>query len=145
MCAGALRQNIFFFFCLALSFKMRMEGSEKISLLSFIYVQGNYVTKDSNGICHLMPHRHLPEWREGDGWAFVHRGSWIPNKALDNTMPATELHLQEVNIKWWMTLWKALWQTQVDIIAWFRPELPQCTNACSSSSLHSGRCHHGIM
>ena len=27
-----------------------------------------------------------------------------------------------------------------DVIAWFRPELPQCTNACSSSSFHCGRC-----
>ena len=31
-----------------------------------------------------------------------------------------------------------------DVIAWVRPELPQCTNARSSSSLHSGRCHCGI-
>ena len=38
--------------------------------------------------CHLMPQRHLPEWREEDERAFVHRGCWIPNKGLDNIMPA---------------------------------------------------------
>ena len=35
-----------------------------------------------------------------------------------------QLHLHEVTIKWQMTLWKALWQTRLDVIAWFRPELP---------------------
>ena len=35
-----------------------------------------------------MPRRHLPEWRE-DERAFVHRGSWTPNKGLDNTIYAT--------------------------------------------------------
>ena len=51
--------------------------------------QGNNATQDSNGMCHLMPRWHLPEWRKEDAWAFVHRDSWIPNKGLDNTMPAT--------------------------------------------------------
>ena len=40
-------------------------------------------------MCHLMPQRHLPEWREEDEWAFVHSAIWISNKDLDNTMPAT--------------------------------------------------------
>ena len=94
---------------------------------------------------HLMPERHLPEWREEDERAFVHRGSWTSSKGLDNTMSTTvKCNLQEVTIKWWMTLWKALWQTQLNVIAWFRPELPQCTNAHLSSSLHSGRCRSGI-
>ena len=39
-------------------------------------------------MCHLMPQRHLPEWREEDERAFVHRGSWVSNKGLDNTLPA---------------------------------------------------------
>ena len=51
--------------------------------------QGNYATRGNNGMCHLMPRRQLPEWWEEDGWAFVHCGSRIPNKDLDNTMPAT--------------------------------------------------------
>ena len=50
--------------------------------------QGNYATRDSNGMCHLMPQRHLPEWREEDERAFVHRGSWISNQKLDSTIPA---------------------------------------------------------
>ena len=37
--------------------------------------QGNYATQDSSGMCHLMPRRHLPEWREEDELAFVHCGS----------------------------------------------------------------------
>ena len=41
-------------------------------------------TRDNNGTCHLMPQRYLPEWREEER-AFVHRGSWIPNKGLGNT------------------------------------------------------------
>ena len=52
--------------------------------------QGNYATRDSTGMCRLMPQRNLPEWREEDDErAFVHRGNWIPNKGIDNTMPAT--------------------------------------------------------
>ena len=38
-------------------------------------------------MCHLMPRRHLPEWREEDERAFVHRGIWI-SLGLDNTMSA---------------------------------------------------------
>ena len=87
-------------------------------------------------MCHLMPQRHLPEWREEDERAFVHHGIWISNKGLDNTMPAI---INCICIKWRTALWKALWQTRLDEIAWFKPELPQCTNA-RSSSLHSGRC-----
>ena len=49
--------------------------------------QGNYSTRDSSGMCHSMPRWHLPEWRE-DERAFVHLGSSIPNKGLDNSMPA---------------------------------------------------------
>ena len=31
--------------------------------------QGKYATWDSNGMCYLMPWRHLPEWRWEDEWA----------------------------------------------------------------------------
>ena len=51
--------------------------------------QGNYATPDSSGMCHLIPQQHLSEWREEDEQAFVHRGIWISNKDLDNTMLAT--------------------------------------------------------
>ena len=51
--------------------------------------QGNYATRNSNGMCYLMSLRYLPEWREEDERVFVHRGSWIPNKGLNSTMPAT--------------------------------------------------------
>ena len=104
--------------------------------------QGNYVTWDSSGMCHLMPLQHLPEWREEEERAFVHRGSWIPNKDLDNTMPAT------VNCIYMKSLWSddTLENSVTDsgVIAWFRPEQPQCTTARSSSFLHSGRCCFGI-
>ena len=43
----------------------------------------------SSGMCHLISQRYLPEWREEDERAFVHRGSWVSKKGLDNTMPAT--------------------------------------------------------
>ena len=33
---------------------------------------GKYATQESSGMCHLMPWRHLPEWREEDERAFVH-------------------------------------------------------------------------
>ena len=36
--------------------------------------QRNYATQDSSGMCHLMPQRHLPEWREEKERAFVHSG-----------------------------------------------------------------------
>ena len=51
--------------------------------------QGNYATRDSSGMCHLLPQRNFPEWREEEEREFVHRGSWILNKGLDNTMLAT--------------------------------------------------------
>ena len=95
----------------------------------YYHTQGNYATEDSSGMCHLMPHQHLPEWWEEEEWAFVHCGSGIPNKGIDNSMSTA---LNEVTKKWWMALWKALWQIQLDITA-------------RSSSLHSGRCCHGIM
>ena len=38
-------------------------------------------------MCHLMPQGHLPEWREEDEQAVVHRDSWISNKGIDNGMP----------------------------------------------------------
>ena len=44
--------------------------------------QGNYTTQDSSGMCHLMPRRHLPEWREEDERAFVHCGSSAVNHAI---------------------------------------------------------------
>ena len=65
------------------------------SILSFWWTrtsavtQGNYATRDSNDMCHLMPQRHLPEWKEEDEWAFVRNDSWIPTKGLDDTMSAT--------------------------------------------------------
>ena len=37
--------------------------------------QGKYVPQDSTGMRHLMPWRHLPDWREEDEQAFVHCGS----------------------------------------------------------------------
>ena len=37
---------------------------------------------NSSGMCHSMPHRHLPEWREEEERAFVHRGSSGLNHAI---------------------------------------------------------------
>ena len=62
------------------------------------YTQGYYATRDSDGMCHLMPQRHLPEWTDEDEQAFVHRGSWIAKYGLDNTASHCQLHLQEVAI-----------------------------------------------
>ena len=49
--------------------------------------QGNYATQYSSGMCHLMPQRHLPEWREeeeeeGICSKFVHCGSSALNHAI---------------------------------------------------------------
>ena len=52
------------------------------------YTQGNYATRDSSGVCHLMPQRHLQEWRKEEEWAFAHRGSRIQNNGLENTLLA---------------------------------------------------------
>ena len=38
-----------------------------------ILTQGNYVTQDNSGICHVMPRGHLPEWREEVERAFLPR------------------------------------------------------------------------
>ena len=93
------------------------------------------------GMCHLMPRWHLPEWREEDEQVFVRRGSWKAYKCLDNTISHCQLHLQEVEVTD-DTLESSV--ADSDVIAWFTPELLQCTNARSSSSLHSGRCCRGI-
>ena len=84
--------------------------------------QGSYATVDSSGMCHLMPQQHLPEWTQEDERPFVHCGIWISNKGLDNTVPAIVNYI----IKWQTIPWKALWQTLLDVMAWFRPELPVC-------------------
>ena len=55
-------------------------------------------TKHTEKFCHLEKQWHVQldatavfakVARKEDEQAFVHRGSWIPNKGLDKTMPAT--------------------------------------------------------
>ena len=46
-----------------------------------IISQGNYATQVNSGMCHLMPQRHLPEWRKEDERAFVHCGGSNLNHA----------------------------------------------------------------
>ena len=58
--------------------------------LRLAHTQGNYVTQNSSGMCHLMPWLHLPEWREEDERAFVHCRSSGLNHAII-TKFATEL------------------------------------------------------
>ena len=69
-----------------------------------------------------MPQRHLPEWREVEGErASVHQGSWIPNKGLDNTMPATvNCIYMEVTVN--DTLESSV--ADSNVIARFRQDLP---------------------
>ena len=43
---------------------------EFVLIECFLTTQGNYATQDNIGMCHLMPQRHLPEWREDDERAF---------------------------------------------------------------------------
>ena len=42
----------------------------------------------SSGICHLMPCRHLPEWREEDEyeWTLLHWGSSDLNHTINQTI-----------------------------------------------------------
>ena len=79
-------------------FPLGLESGWRLGLGSSFLLAGDdhahfthryYATWDNTGMCHLMPQQHLPEWREVDERAFVHRSSWISNKGLDNTMPAT--------------------------------------------------------
>ena len=75
-------------------------GKLKLKTFSILCLtQGNYATRDSNGMCHLMPQRHLPGWIEEEEWAFVHHGSWIPNKGLDNILPATANCIYKKSLK----------------------------------------------
>ena len=39
--------------------------------------------------CATIPQRYLPERKKEDEQAFLYSDSWIPNKGLDNTLPAT--------------------------------------------------------
>ena len=66
-------------------------GWYSFSLQCFINTQGNYATRDSSGMCHLMQQRHLSEWREVDEWAFVHCGTSCLNHAIHLTESATKL------------------------------------------------------
>ena len=91
------------------------------------YTRGNYATRDSSGMCHLMPQRHLLEWREEDEQAFVHHGIWISNKGLDNTMPAiVNCIYMEVTINWQTTPWKALWQTLKSMVWTWTATMYKC-------------------
>ena len=101
--------------------------------------------QDSCVMCHLMP-----EWREEDERAFVHCGIQILNKGLNNTIcQPLSAYLHEVTIKWWMTLWKALWQTHLDVITWFRPEHgvqmllchPPLSTLANATVASNGTCH----
>ena len=101
-------------------------------------MQGNYAAWDSSGLCHLMPQWHLSEWREEEERAFVHPWqSDTKQRPRQHYASHCQHHLHEVTIKWRVA--------DSDVIVWFRPKQPQCINARSSSSLHSGRCHHGII
>ena len=48
-----------------------------------------------------------------------------PSVAHSLPLPLGPALLNLWTIKWRMALWKALWQTQLHVITWFRPELPQ--------------------
>ena len=80
--------------------------------------QGNCATLDSSGMCHLIPH-----WGEEEEGAFVYHGSLIPNKGLDNTLPAT---VNCIYVKSLQVTDDTLESSMADsnVIAWFRPELP---------------------
>ena len=80
-------------------------------------------------MCHLMPQRHLPEWREEDERAFVQWHLDIHG----------QLHLHEVTIMSQTTFWKALWKTRLDVIAWFIPGLTvyKMTHATAIPSGHN--------
>ena len=97
-----------------------------------IHSAWNYATRDSSGMCHLMPQWHLSGWREEDesgSWVSNDRGSWVSNKGLDNTMPATVNWFARSHFKVIGNTLETLWQTQLGVTAWFRLKLPQCTNA----------------
>ena len=138
-----------------LVFRFHINQLSIVCLFSVTFLHNNYHHHawliHTGKLCHSGWHVPLDATAS---FARVERGGWegictlwlldIKWWSRQHYASYCQLHLQEVTIKWWMTLWKALWQTQLDVIAWFRPELPQCTNARLSSSLHSGRCHHGI-
>ena len=50
--------------------------------------QGSYATQDNSRMCHLMPLRHLPGWREEEERTFVHRGSSSLNRAITSESAA---------------------------------------------------------
>ena len=49
---------------------------------AIIGTQGNYAIRDSSGMCHFKPRRHLQEWREKEEQAFVHCGNSGLNHAI---------------------------------------------------------------
>ena len=53
-------------------------------VLVVLETQGNYATRDSCGMRHLMPRQHLPEWSKEEQ-AFVHCGSSGLNHAITST------------------------------------------------------------
>ena len=65
-------------------------------VLVVLETQGNYATRDSSGMCHLMPRRHLPECREEDERAFVHCGSSGLNHMLLH-LPESATELSKVS------------------------------------------------
>ena len=52
-------------------------------------MEENYAPQEKSGMCHSMPQCHLPEWQEEEEeQTFIHYGSWMPNKGLDNPVLA---------------------------------------------------------
>ena len=63
--------------------------------------QENYAIQDSSGMCHFIPRRHLPEWREEDERAFAHCGSSGLNHTITSES-ATDLSKVSSVTLWWL-------------------------------------------
>ena len=89
------------------------------------------------------PQWHLPPWREENEQAFVHCGKWKSKKGLDNIANGPALHVPSTCNKVTNDRFQALWKTKSFDKVCLKFQLPLCTKACSSYSLHSGKCHRG--
>ena len=113
------------------------------AMLNHPYPQGNYATQNSSSMCHLMPQRHLPEWREEDEQAFVHCGSSGLNHAITWANGVCHRAFQSVICHFIVTSCKCRNDNGSGIVLsrlLFGFQMPRCTNARSSSSLYSDKC-----
>ena len=89
-------------------------------------------------MCHLMPQRHLPEWRE-EKPGFVHSGSSGVNHAITSESPtelskvsSVTLYVNAVNTVWYSVVEAFIWYPTATVYKCLLLPFATLTNAAAA-------------